>query len=143
MPKAKPSGDAKPSELPSTLKKSPAKAQRTWAKTYDSAADEYGDAERAARTAYGSLKHSFEKVGDHWEPKESPGPSDEQSEKGGAGESRQYASAEGTDANASKGHLEDVARRLKISGRSKMNKSQLVDAIKKANRRETARSREH
>jgi hypothetical protein len=35
----------------------------------------------------------------------------------------------------------EVARRLDISGRSTMNKGELVSAIKKANRRSTARSR--
>jgi hypothetical protein len=62
--------------LPSTLKRSPKKAQRTWIKTHDSAAKEYGDGERAHRTAYAALKHSFKKVGDHWEPKDRKGPSD-------------------------------------------------------------------
>ncbi len=141
MPKTKPSGSPQPDELPSTLRRSPAKAQRTWAKTYDSAAEEYGDGERAARTAYGSLKHSFEKVGDHWEPKDVRGPSDEQSEKGGAGKSRQFPSAEGVDANASKAHLYEVAKSLDVAGRSKMGKEELVEAIKKANRRESAKSR--
>ncbi len=50
-------------------------------------------------------------------------------------------SAEGVDANASKTHLMDVARRLDISGRSTMTKIQLVNAIKKANRRATDRNR--
>jgi cation transport regulator ChaB len=141
MPKTTKSGDAKQSELPSTLQRSPAKAQRTFAKTHDSAVEEYGEGRRAHQTAYGALKHSFEKVGDHWEPKEKKGPSDEQSAKGGAGKSRQYPSAEGVDANASKSHLQGVARRLGISGRSTMNKDELVDAIKKANRRQSAASR--
>ncbi|WP_415822700.1 Rho termination factor N-terminal domain-containing protein, partial [Mycobacterium senriense] len=44
-------------------------------------------------------------------------------------------SAEGVDANASKKHLLDLARRLDIAGRSTMNKAELVDAIKKHNRR--------
>jgi hypothetical protein len=35
----------------------------------------------------------------------------------------------------------DVARDLGISGRSTMDKGELVSAIKKANRRETARKR--
>ena len=35
----------------------------------------------------------------------------------------------------------DLARRLDVAGRSSMTKAQLVDAIKKANRRETARRR--
>jgi hypothetical protein len=141
MPKTTKSGDAKQGELPATLRRSPAKAQRTFAKTHDTAAEEYGEGARAHQTAYGALKHSFEKVGDHWEPKEEKGPSDEQSAKGGAGTSRQYPSAEGVDANASKRHLQELARRLDISGRSSMNKGELVDAIEKANRRQGAASR--
>ena len=45
MPKTTKSGDAKKGELPSTLKKSEPKAQRTFAKTHDSAAEEYGEAQ--------------------------------------------------------------------------------------------------
>ncbi|BAX91840.1 hypothetical protein MSG_01686 [Mycobacterium shigaense] len=63
--------------MPSTLRRSDAKAQRTFAKAHDSAADEYGSEERANRVAYAAVKRSFEKVGDHWEPKEKKGPSDE------------------------------------------------------------------
>src|SRR5438309_9771611 len=70
-------------QMPSTLKRSPPKAQRTFEKTLDHAEQEYGKGERASRTAYGALKHSFEKVGDHWEPKDHKGPSDPRSEKGG------------------------------------------------------------
>jgi cation transport regulator ChaB len=76
MPKTTSSGKAKQSELPDTLKRSPAKAQRTFAKAHDSAAEQYGDGERAHRVAYSALKHSFEKVGDRWEPKHEKGPSD-------------------------------------------------------------------
>ena len=134
MPKTTKSGAPKKDELPSTLQRSPAKAQRTFAKTYDAAEEEYGDGERAARTAFASLKHSFEKVGDHWEPKDEKGPSDQGGR--GGGETKG-----GVDANASKAHLYDVAKRLDISGRSSMSKDELVDAIDKANDRETARSR--
>src|SRR3712207_346437 len=126
-------------ELPSTLQRSPKKAQRTWSKAHDSAVEEYGEGERSHRTAFASLKHSFEKVGDHWEPKDKKGPSDKQAAKKrprGQGET-----AEGVDANASKAHLMQLARRLDISGRSRMSKDQLVDAIKKANRRATAAKR--
>lgn len=140
MPKMTSGGKPKQSELPSTLRRSPAKAQRTFAKTHDSAAEEYGEGRRAHQTAYASLKHSFEKVGDHWEPKEEKGPSDEQSEKGGAGSSREYASAEGVDANASKSHLYEIAKRLDISGRSQMTKKELVGAIQKANRQASAKA---
>ncbi|MBB2774177.1 MULTISPECIES: ChaB family protein [Mycolicibacterium] len=139
MPKTTKSGQAKKSELPSTLKKSDAKAQRTFAKAHDSAADEYGEGERAHRVAYSALKHSYEKVGDHWEPKGEKGPSDQRAESGGP--NAKGESAEGVNANASKKHLLDVARRLDISGRSTMSKDELVSAIKKANRRESARKR--
>ncbi|UMG91928.1 ChaB family protein [Nocardioides sp. TF02-7] len=70
-------------ELPSTLRRSSKKAQRTWSKAHDSAVEEYGEGERAHRTAYSALKHSFEKVGDHWEPKDEKGPSDKQAAKKG------------------------------------------------------------
>ena len=133
MPKTTKSGKPKKDELPSTLRRSDAKAQRTFAKAHDAAAAEYGDEERAHRVAYSALKHSYEKVGDHWEPKEKKGPSDERAKSGGPQASGR--SAEGVDANASKKHLLDVARRLDVRGRSTMNKSELVDAIKKENRR--------
>ena len=139
MPKTTSRGTAKKSELPSTLKKSPAKAQRTFAKVHDAAAEQYGEGERAHRTAYDALKHSYEKVGDHWEPKAEKGPSDSRARSGGP--NPKGTSAEGVDANASKKHLLDVARRLDISGRSTMRKTQLVNAIKKANRKISSRNR--
>ncbi|BDX31171.1 hypothetical protein TUM20985_17180 [Mycobacterium antarcticum] len=139
MPKIGKNGRAKKSELPSTLRKSPEKAQQTFAAAHDAAADEYGDEGRAHRVAFSAVKHSFEKVGDHWEAKEEKGPSDERARRGGldgGGET-----AEGVDANASKKHLMDVAKRLDVAGRSTMTKGELVDAIVKANRRITARRR--
>jgi cation transport regulator ChaB len=116
--------------LPSTIKRSPRKAQDTYAATLDAAIDQYGDGERAHRTALSSLKHSFEKVGDHWEPKEQRGPSDAQAE-GGADTDRPTAG--GVDANASKKHLLEVAKRLDVAGRSRMTKAELVEAIGRAN----------
>jgi hypothetical protein len=83
-------------ELPSTLQRSPKKAQETWSKAHDSAVDSYGEGERAHRTAFAALKQ----------------------------------------------HLYDVAGRLRIAGRSRMSKNQLVDAIEHANERRTRRSRE-
>lgn len=129
------------SDLPSTLERSPEKAQRTWQETHDSAVDSYGEGERAHRTAFAALKHSFEKVGDHWEPKERKGPSDDQAARSGASARAGAPTAGGVDANASKAHLMDLARRLDIAGRSKMKKDELVDAIDRANRRETAQAR--
>lgn len=127
-------------DLPSTLRRSPEKAQETWAKTHDSAAGTYGDGERAHRTAFAALKHSFEKVGDRWEPKEHKGPSDEQA----ARSYRQPATrtAGGVNANATKEHLMSVAKRLDIKGRSSMSKDELVTAIGKANNRQSARARQ-
>jgi cation transport regulator ChaB len=128
-------------ELPSTIERSSKKAQRTWIKAHDSAVEEYGEGERAHRTAFSALKHGFEKVGDHWEPKDEKGPSDKQSAKSGASARRGGKTADGVDANASKTHLMDVARKLEISGRSRMKKDELVDAIKKANRKKSAQAR--
>ncbi|HYN98024.1 MAG TPA: ChaB family protein [Pilimelia sp.] len=131
-------------ELPSTLKRSPRKAQETWVKTHDSAVESYGEGERAHRTAFASVKHSFEKVGDHWEPKPDgrKGPSDAQAAKGGAAARRSArGTAGGVDANATKTHLLDVAKKLEIRGRSRMTKQQLVEAIGRANERSTRRAR--
>jgi hypothetical protein len=128
-------------ELPSTLQRSSKKAQETWGKTHDSAVEEYGEGERAHRTAFSSLKHSFEKVGDHWEPKDEKGPSDTHAARSGARARKGGRTAEGVDANATKQHLYDVAKRLGVTGRSRMSKDELVEAIKKANARETRRSR--
>ena len=129
-------------DLPPTLQRSPEKAQETWSKTHDSAVDEYGEGERAHRTAFASLKHGFEKVGDHWEPKDEKGPSDKQAAKSGRSARKGGETAGGVNANASKTHLYDVAKRLDIPGRSKMDKDELVDAIQKANDKKTRQSRE-
>lgn len=127
-------------ELPSTLARSPEKAQRTWVETHDSAVEEYGEGERAHRTAFAAVKHSFEKVGDHWEAKDRKGPSDQQAAKRGGSARRGGDTAGGVDANASKKHLMELARRLDVPGRSTMTKDQLVAALQKANDRETRRS---
>ena len=130
-------------ELPSTLKRSEKHAQETWIKAHDSAVETYGEGERAHRTAFSALKHSYEKVGDHWEPKKSKGPSDAQAAKKGAAARRSRTpTAEGVDANASKAHLMDLARRLGVAGRSKMTKDELVSAVQKANQRQTRKARE-
>ena len=125
-------------DMPSTIRRSSKKAQETWAKTHGAAVEQYGEGERSHRTAFASLKHSFEKVGDHWEPKEKRGPSDPQAAKTRPRNSGE--TAEGVDANASKAHLYEIATRLGINGRSKMSKSELVDAIMKANRSASRRA---
>jgi cation transport regulator ChaB len=128
-------------EMPSTIQRSPKKAQRTWSKAHDSAVESYGEGERAHRTAFSALKHEYEKVGDHWEGKGRKGPSDAQAEKSTPSSRGDSKTSGGVDANASKSHLYEVARKLDISGRSRMDKGQLVKAIEKANDRETRKSR--
>ena len=137
MPKTTPSGEPRRDELPGTLRRSGAKAQRTFAKAHDAAAESYGEGERAHRVAYSALKHTHEKVGDHWEPKDAPGPSDAHAA-GGRGSSAPTAG--GVDARASKTHLYEVAKRLDIAGRSTMTKPELVEAIQRENARRTRRS---
>lgn len=140
MPKTTKSGSPRQSELPSTLRRSDAKAQRTFAKTHDSAAAEYGESERAHRTAYAALKRTHEKVGDHWEPKDHSGPSDPRARSTRARENVGETFG-GVDASKPKRELYDDARRAGIDGRSRMNKRELARALQRHNDRETARAR--
>ncbi|MGW0773709.1 ChaB family protein [Streptomyces sp. NPDC002835] len=127
-------------ELPSTLERSPKDAQRTWIKAHDSAVEQYGEGERAHRVAFSALKHKYEKVADHWERKEQgrKGPSDPRA---GTPRDRPARSGEGVDENATVQHLHEVARRLDIGGRSKMNRAELLEAIRKENRSQTRAAR--
>jgi cation transport regulator ChaB len=138
MPKTTATGKPKQDELPSTLQRSAKKAQRTFSKAYDAAADQYGSAKRANQVAWSAVKHAYEKVGDHWEKKDSMGPSDKRAEQGRNSNAKPKG---GVDANATKTHLLQVAKRLDISGRSSMKKKQLVEAIQRANTRKTASAR--
>ncbi len=131
-------------EMPSTLQRSSKKARETWGKAHDNAVESYGEGERAHRTAFSALKHSFEKVGDHWEPKKKKGPSDPRAKKTGkqarAGRGKTYG---GVDVEGhSKEELMERARKLGISGRSNMTKGQLGEAIANANARQTAKARQ-
>ena len=122
-------------ELPSTLKRSPKKAQETYAKTLESAEETYDDTSRAHRTAWSAVKHSFEKVGDHWEPKDERGPSDSRAARGGA-DARAGAGKThgGVDVRGnSKQELYERAKRAGVRGRSKMTKEQLADALARKN----------
>ena len=130
-------------DVPSTIARSDDKAVRTYKKTLESAEEAYGGGERAHRAAFASVKHTHEKVGGHWEPKDDTGPSDPQAEKGAAQARRgESETASGVDANASKGHLDDVAKRLGIEHPEDMKKADLVEAIEKANARETRSARD-
>ena len=125
-------------DVPSTIARSDDKAVRTYKKTLESAEESYpDDPERAHRAAFSSLKHTHEKVGDHWEHKDEYGPSDAQAE---GGRDTDRPTAGGVDANASKKHLYELAARLEIKGRSSMSKAELVEALQKANARESRRA---
>jgi cation transport regulator ChaB len=120
-------------DLPGTLQRSPAKARRTYRKAHDRAVETYGEGERAHRTAFSAVKHSFEKKGDHWQPKKRKGPSDPQAARSGRaarkGTGKTYG---GVDAvGNSKQELYERARKLGVKGRSRMTKAELAEAIGK------------
>ena len=130
-------------ELPSTLQRSSAKAQRTWSKAHDSAVKSYGEGERAHRTAFSALKHSFEKVGDRWAPKKRKGPSDPRAAqptraaRAGRGETFGGLDYYGH----TKVELLARARRLGVEAPSRMTKRELARAIarkEKSSRRRRA-----
>ena len=123
----------KKEDLPGTLKRSPAKAQRTYAETLDSAEEQYDSEARAHQTAWSAVKHSFEKVGDHWEAKDERGPSDAQSKQSSAAKrERPKATHGGVDVEGNtKRQLYERAKRADIPGRSKMTKRELGRALAK------------
>ena len=122
---------AKKEELPGTLKRSDKKIQDTYTETLDSAHEQYDSEERAHRTAWSSVKHVAEKVGDHWEQKDEYGPSDEQSKQSGAAaRENPKATHGGVDVEGNtKEELYERAKALDIEGRSDMTKTELADAI--------------
>ena len=131
-------------KIPSTLRRSPAKAQRMWAKAHDSAAESYGEGERAHRTAFSALKHSFEKVGDRWVPKTSKGPSDPRARKG-AGEARagKGETFGGVDYEGrTRKELADRARRFGVTGVARMDKKELARALQRKSQQATRAARE-
>ncbi len=130
-------------DLPGTLQRSSKKVQDAYIETLDSAEEQYdGDEERAHRTAWASVKHIAEKKGDHWELKDSKGPSDPQAAQGGArARAKPRDTYGGVDVSKPKAELYEEAKRAGIEGRSKMDKHELARALQKHNDRETARAR--
>jgi hypothetical protein len=120
-------------EMPGTVGRSSSKAQRTWKETHDRAVQEYGEGERAHRTAYASLKRGFEKVGDRWEAKRHTGPSDPRStettaeKRAGKGETYGGVDLYGH----TRDELYERARALGVHGASRMRKAELARAIEK------------
>ena len=98
MPKTTKGGNPKADELPSTLQRSNAKAQRTFAKAHDAAADEYGS-RRAPRCVLGA-QTQLRKSRRPLAAQEKKGPSDARAERGGL--HNPIPSAEGVDADAAR-----------------------------------------
>jgi len=115
--------------MPSTLRRSPRHAQHLYKKTLAHAEREYGDGERAHRTAFAALKREYEKVGDRWAPKRRRGVSDPRA---ASGRARQNVGETfgGVDFYGhSKAELYARAREMGIAGRSRMSKRELARAI--------------
>ena len=133
----------KKQDLPSTLQRSSGKARRTYAKALENAEEQYGEGERAQRTAYAALKHTHEKKGDRWVQKDEYGPSDPQAAKSGR-EARENPEETfgGVDvAGNSKRELYERARDLGVEGRSNMDKRELAREIAKKQQQLDAKKR--
>lgn len=117
--------------LPRTLQRSSPEAQHLYAAAREGAERQYGPGERAARTAFAALKQRFEKIGDHWEAKAEPGPSDSRSLQSSADKRRGKGETfGGVDVlGHTRQELYERARGLGIRGRSTMNKEELARAI--------------
>ena len=141
--KGREKGRAGAEDIPSTVKRSDEKAQRTWKETHDSAVEQYGEGERAHRTAFASLKHTYEKEGDRWVPKDEKGPSDPRSEqstedaRAGKGETFGGIDYYGH----TKKEFEQRARSLGIKGYSHLRKAELVKKIEQRERSQTSGER--
>ncbi|HEY4441586.1 MAG TPA: ChaB family protein [Candidatus Elarobacter sp.] len=140
MPSKGKNGEFAP--LPSTLERSPKKAQDTYEHTLEHAEEEYGgDEERAHRVAWSAVKHSFERVGDHWEPKEKRGPSDPRAAEGGPdpkGRSFGGVDVEGK----TKDELIAEAEQLGAHVNAHMTKAEIADTIEKAIHNQDRKRRE-
>lgn len=121
------------SSMPKTIQRSPKKAQETYEKVLENAEEQYGDGERAHRTAFAVLKQGYEKVDDHWEPKKKRGPSDPRSALPRGSKAKRDERGETFGGVDFYGHtreeLYDRAKRLDIRGRSSMSKRELARAI--------------
>jgi cation transport regulator ChaB len=141
MPRKGPNGSYAP--LPSTLKRSDTKARKTYEAVLEHAEGEYkGDEERAHRAAWGAVKHTHEKIGDHWVPKKHNGPSDERS--AGGGPNPRGRSHGGVDV---KGHTRAElllrAKSLGLTVPSRATKDEIAEALNRENRKQTRAAREH
>jgi hypothetical protein len=143
MPRKRDSEQPDTGEMPSTVARSDKKAQRTWKETHDSAVEQYGEGERAHRTAFASLKHTYEKRGDRWVPKKEKGASDPRSTQSTArareGVGKTFG---GIDYYGhTKKEFEQRAKELGITGYSRMRKEELVETIARKEQSQSSRRR--
>jgi hypothetical protein len=121
------------SSMPRTIQRSPKKAQETYEQVLENAEEQYGDGERAHRTAFAVLKPGYEKAGDHWAPKARRGPSDPRSALPRGSKAKRNERGEtfgGVDFYGhTKSELYERARSLGVRGRSTMTKRDLARAI--------------
>jgi cation transport regulator ChaB len=137
-----PKRSAEPEPLPFTLQRSSKKAQETYIKALENAHRAYdGDEETAHRVAWAAVKHLFERVGDHWEPKRAKGPSDPRAEQGGPNASGPTFG--GVDVEGkTKEQLLAEARALGARINNHMTKFEIAEAIERRNEEITRRERE-
>ena len=124
----------KQTDVPDTIERSSAKAERTWRKTHDAAVEQYGEGERAHRTAFAALKHTHEKKGDRWVRKDEKGPSDPRSKQPSTKAKREERGETfgGVDFfGNTKADLYERAKKAGIEGRSTMSKRDLARALAK------------
>jgi cation transport regulator ChaB len=121
------------SSLPKTIQRSPAKAQETYEKVLENAEEQYGDGERAHRTAFAVLKQGYEKVGDRWVKKAHRGPSDPRSALPRGSKAKRDGRGETFGGVDFFGHTKVAlyarAKALGIRGRSTMDKRELARGI--------------
>lgn len=134
MPKVTNSGEPVKEELPATIRRSPKKAQETFAKAHDSAARQYGEGERAHRVAYSALKRKWERKGDRWVEKDHTGPSDPRAASPRARQNRGKTYGGVDFYGNTKRELLQRAADLGVHGRSTMSKEELAEAIARKQR---------
>jgi ChaB/Rho termination factor, N-terminal domain len=121
-------------DLPSTLRRSSKEVQHKWSVIHDAAVEQYGEGERAHRTAFARLKDTHERRGDRWVEKKRRGPSDPRAAQPTtaarrAGRGKTYGGVSAY--QNTKKDLYERARKLDVEGRSRMSKDELAEAIGK------------
>lgn len=123
MPRKAHAGGDDRVEIPSTIERSDAHAQRLWKKTHDSAVETYGEGGQAHRVAFAALKHEYAKQGDHWVRKAHKGPSDPQAARGPTTRPKSTDEPRAPTAGGKVARTESEARAKAKEARSEYNRS--------------------